>query len=103
MLDSADKPRPALPIAGELTIQTVDQIHKLLVDSIRRTPNLRIDFSAVDTCDTAGLQLICSLCAPPGPQIAALSPAIESAAAEIGLAISKIPIRPSPGGPADGI
>jgi len=103
MNDSANNSRTTLPVAGELTIQTVDEIHKLLTDSIRRTPNLLVDFSAVDACDTAGLQLICSLGAQAGAQIAALSPAIESAASDIGLPLSKMPIRPSPGGPADGV
>jgi anti-anti-sigma factor len=80
---------------GELSIRNAEELHKLFVAEIGRCPKLIVDLSDVYACDTAALQLICSLrktAVQRGQRfrIAALSPAVEAAAAALGLPIQEL-------------
>ena len=82
-------------IDGELSIRNADELHKIFAGTLDPGLDVVVDFAEVQTCDTAALQLICSLhktAVQRGQrfQIAALSPAIEATAAALGLAIPKL-------------
>jgi anti-anti-sigma factor len=79
-------------VSGELSIENAEELLQLFTEALCHNPELVVDFTEVQTCDTAVLQLICSLrktTARDGQRfrIAALSPAIEDAAAAIGLSV----------------
>lgn len=82
---------------GELSIRNAAEWHQFLGESLGRGPELVLDLTQVETCDTAGLQLICSLrktAALRGVRIriAAMSPAIEATATAVGLAIQEFTV-----------
>ena len=89
----SDQEAPAkgpLKIAGGLTIGATPELHQAFAEYAGRSPDIVLDLSGVHACDTAGLQLICSLrCTAAQARrrfhIAALSPEIEEAAAALGL------------------
>lgn len=56
-----DENSAALRIQGPLTISSVEELHEVLTRYASREPNLVLDLSGVETCDAAGLQLLCSL------------------------------------------
>jgi len=79
-----------MKVRGELSIQCADDLHRLFTESIGRDVDLVLDLSEVQTCDTAALQLICSLRKTAvrrgrGFRIAALSPAIELTVSALGM------------------
>ncbi|HUA61816.1 MAG TPA: STAS domain-containing protein [Verrucomicrobiae bacterium] len=81
-----------LQIDGELTIARAEELHRSITGEIARGMEVRVDLAGVQKCDTAGLQLICSIhktADRTGQAIAivALSPAIEETAAVIGLPV----------------
>lgn len=88
-----DNPVPAndpLKIAGDQTIGAASALHRQFAEYAGRGHDIVLDLSEVHACDTAGLQLICSLRATAAQaqrsfHIAALSPEIEEAAAAVGL------------------
>jgi anti-anti-sigma regulatory factor len=49
-----------LKIAGELTIQGIEEFRAAIADYLSRGSNHMIDLSGVERCDAAGLELICS-------------------------------------------
>lgn len=48
-------------VEGELSIRNADSLRTLLAESLDRSSCLAIDLADVESCDAAGLQLICSL------------------------------------------
>ncbi len=52
-----------LQVSGDLHIQGSQEFRQLLLREVESEPTnaLRLDLSAVDRCDTASLQLLCSL------------------------------------------
>jgi anti-anti-sigma factor len=88
------EPKP-LTLSGEWSIDNAEELRKFLADSLESGPDVILDLSGVLACDTAGLQLICSLrqtAVQRGGRlrIAALSPAIEETAAALGLPIPEL-------------
>jgi anti-anti-sigma regulatory factor len=84
-----------LKLTGELTIRDVDELRRLFTSVLNRNSKLVVDFSEVEDCDAAALQLICSLqktAVRDGLRLeyAPLSPAIEAAAAALGLALKDL-------------
>lgn len=82
-------------IDGELSIRNAEELHKILAGTLDRGLAVVLDFAEVQSCDTAALQLICSLhktAVQRGIQfrIAAASPAIEVTAAALGFAIPEL-------------
>jgi anti-anti-sigma regulatory factor len=79
----------------DLTIENAEDLRQFLVAALERSSEPALDFSAVRDCDTAGLQLICSLrktATERGQQlrITAISPLVQAAAAEIGLPMEEL-------------
>ena len=88
---SGDSP---LQAGGEWSIGNADELRDLLAGFLAQG-SVVVDFAGVTSCDTAALQLICSLRKTAierglRVRIAALSPAIEEVAAALGLAIAEI-------------
>lgn len=80
---------------GEWSIGNAEELRQLLMESLTRGPDVILDLSGVQACDTAVLQLICSVRKSAVErrrrfQIAALSPAVEEAAAALGLPIREL-------------
>jgi anti-anti-sigma regulatory factor len=85
----------ALAIEGELSIANAKDLHQLLSGFPGQGPDLVVDLAGVRECDAAALQLIWSLrqtaiARCQRLRIAALSPAVEKAAAAIGLPIGEL-------------
>jgi anti-anti-sigma factor len=81
--------------AGALTIENADRIRQLFSDALNNSSDLALDLGEVQSCDAAGLQLICSLYKSAAERrrrvrIAALSPAVEGTAAVLGLSLQEI-------------
>ena len=79
---------------GDWTIRRAEELRQRLAADIRPGPEIELDFGEIVECDTAGLELICSLRKTAAGQgggfrVAAISPAVESAAAALGLRIEK--------------
>ena len=79
-----------LCLDGDLTIENAAVARDRLAAWMARGENLTLDLSAVKSCDTAGLQLICAAlksAAQSGKSLrmSALPPAVESVAAALGL------------------
>jgi anti-anti-sigma regulatory factor len=78
-----------------MTIDRAGELLELLTRSLKQDGEVVADFSGVEVCDAAGLQLICSLRKTFAEhrrllRVGALSPAIETAAANLGLAIQEL-------------
>ena len=86
---SSHGPEQVLKIDGEWTIRRAEELHRRFTAFLASGALPVVDLGAVGGCDTATLQLILSLCktarAREGFRIAALSPAIEEAAAALGV------------------
>lgn len=79
-----------LKIAGEQTIRTVGDLHKVLTEYLGRGTAVAVDLSEVDACDAAALQLIYAFRRSVAQEkrifrIVAVSPAIGQTAAALGL------------------
>ena len=82
-------------LAGEWNIGNAEELHQLLTQALERGPDVTLDLAGVTACDTAALQLLCSLrktAIERGQRfsIAALSPAIVEIAAALGLPLSEL-------------
>jgi anti-anti-sigma factor len=55
-----DEQGTVLKLRGTLDISVAEELHRALRDFLSGPPNLILDLSAVDGCDTAVLQLLCS-------------------------------------------
>jgi len=93
-----------LKFDGELSIQRSEELRQSLAQALARTTDIRVDLGDIVECDVAGLQLICSLSMTAvqrgqSSPVVTLSPAIEQAAAAIGLPIRELtgPYRKAPG------
>ena len=53
-------PDGLLKLEGALHISTADELRNVLAEVLARAPELALDLSEVDACDTAALQLLCS-------------------------------------------
>ncbi len=103
----ADTGASALRLEGEWTIANAEELHQFFQTHVTRSPKVVLDLHGVQACDTAALQLICSL-----SKTAALggrpfridrpSPAVESAASALGLSIGELAV-PGKGGMTIGI
>jgi anti-anti-sigma factor len=51
----------ALEVSGEFTLPTIDQWRTRLIEHLMQNPELALDLHAVNSCDTASLQLLCSV------------------------------------------
>ncbi|HEY2015644.1 MAG TPA: STAS domain-containing protein [Bryobacteraceae bacterium] len=91
--DSAeDRSDGPLKISGSLSIRTITELHRQLSAYAVQGPDLVVDLSAVQECDTAGLQLIVSLRKTAAERkqhllFAHVSPALAETAAALGFAI----------------
>lgn len=84
-----------LTFGGEWSIGNAEELRKLLTGFLEPGPDVILDLSAVQACDTAAMQLICSLHRTgidrgQHIRIAALSPAIVETAAALGLPIPEL-------------
>ena len=98
-----DPEQSRVKITGELSIRNVAELHQRLGESLGRGPDLVLDFTQVESCDTAGLQLICSLRKTAVQRglrfrVATMSPAIEATAAALGFALQKSTVAERAGG-----
>jgi len=80
---------------GSFTIRNAGELMEVLAGSLRQSGDIVADFSEVQECDTASLQLLCAwsrTAAERGRRVrvAAFSPAIESTAAALGLSTSDL-------------
>src|SRR5215813_11325144 len=97
----------SLQVDGDMTIGRAGELLELLTRSLNQDGEVVADFSRVEVCDAAGLQLICSWYKTSKEQgrlirTRTLSPAIESAAAALGLAIQELACG-EPGGAGCGL
>jgi ABC-type transporter Mla MlaB component len=78
-----------LKIEGALTLECVSDVRARLLAELTRPGELRCDLSAVDRCDTAGVQLLCSAVATATlagrSLVVTPSAAVLAAAARIGV------------------
>lgn len=88
-----------ITLAGEWSIANAAELHQLLVESLDASGapggGIVLDLAGVQACDTAALQLVCSLRRAAAERglhwrVAALSPAIAETAAAIGLPIQEL-------------
>ncbi len=82
-----------LKLRGTLDIGVADELHKALRDFLRGPPNLILDLSAIDGCDTSALQLLCSARHTAERfakhlEFAGLSAAVSEASMALGLSIA---------------
>lgn len=88
-------------LEGPLTIYTVEAIRAQMVERLPQPDGLTLDLGAVDSCDCAGLQLLCSahksaIGSGSRFQISQFSPAIVKAAEGIGLSLEAIQTHSTP-------
>jgi len=84
-----------LRLHGDLHISNVEELHSALLRERAAGPALVLDLSDVQSCDAASLQLLCSLqksAQADGVElrISASSPAIQDAAAILGLTMDDL-------------
>ena len=82
-----------LILAGTLDISSSDELRKALSDCLNREPEVKVDLSRADACDTAALQVLYSLHKSAGMshkifRITALSEAVEKMVTALGLSLS---------------
>ena len=82
-------------LTGEITIRNAAELRRRFTDALDRKADLVADLSTVESCDAAGLQLICSSRKTATARglrlrIESLSPAIEAAARGIGLPLVEL-------------
>jgi anti-anti-sigma regulatory factor len=82
-------------VEGSLTIERVSEVRAALLAGLTQVGPLRCDLSAVDRCDTAGIQLLCSAMATAALAcrsltVVAASSAVLAAASRIGVPGSAI-------------
>ena len=79
-------------LGGDLHISDAAELRSALLRELASTPDLVLDVSGVDSCDTASFQLLCSLrknAERDGKEfcISALSAAVLEASAVLGLSV----------------
>jgi anti-anti-sigma factor len=84
------KTNDVLELAGVLDIGVSAELRQALQTHLGSSANPQLDLSAVDTCDTTALQLLCSATrsaafAGKTLEIVKLSPAVADACATLGL------------------
>ncbi len=84
-----------LRIDGDLSIRNTEDLHRRFSTALEAGGGMVVDFAGVEACDAAALQLICSVSKTAarrgqGFRVTALAPAIEEAAAAIGLAVQEL-------------
>jgi len=87
-----------LKIAGDVGINEVEELHRLLRDFVGAAPRPTVDLSGVETCDTAALQLLTAARktaerAGKPFDFVGLSPAIRDVSAVLGLSVNRSPDR----------
>ena len=87
-----DDPAGALRLSGTLRINDAEELLAAMRGCVSAAPRPAIDLSAVDACDTAALQLLCS--AARVFHLVGVPDAVRDAAADLGLSIGQ-------GGPED--
>jgi anti-anti-sigma factor len=80
---------------GELTIRNAEEVRRLMSGALDAGAGLVLDVTDIQACDTAGLQLICSLrksAAERGQRfrISGASAAVEECAAALGLSMAEL-------------
>jgi anti-anti-sigma regulatory factor len=93
LTDTVLESNSLLKIAGEQTIATTGELHKMLTEHLDRGLAVALDLSEIRVCDTAALQLIFALCRSAVVRkqrfgITAVSPAIAETVAALGLALA---------------
>jgi len=105
-ITQADRPQAnRVRITGEITVQNATEVHHRFAGAVERAGDLLVDLSQVESCDTAGLQLICSLrkaaiASGCHLRLESLSSAIRDAAGGIGLPLAELT---GPEGVGDGL
>lgn len=89
-----DESGRVLKLAGSLEIGVAEELQSALRDFVLGTPIPIVDLSAVDACDTAALQLLCSARKTAESlgkafEIAGLSDAVRSIGAALGLSLTE--------------
>jgi len=84
-----------LHIAGTLEIREAEELLRALRDFVQQEGQPVIDLSGVESCDTAGLQLLCSArktaaAAGKALQVLDTPPAVQDAAAALGLRLDEV-------------
>jgi anti-anti-sigma factor len=80
---------------GDLHISDAEELRSCLLCELKAAPELILDLSGVDSCDTASFQLLCSLrksAERDGREfhISALSAAMREAGAVLGLSLENL-------------
>ena len=82
-------------LRGELGIGNAEDLHRMFRDSLTRNAGIEVDLSAVESCDAAVLQLLCSLRKSATVRglrfrVSAVSQPIEAAAAALGIPLAEV-------------
>ncbi|MFH2066457.1 MAG: STAS domain-containing protein [Pseudomonadota bacterium] len=82
-----------LTVEKKFTIYEVSEIREKILSMLNSGQPVRMDLSRVTECDTAGVQLLCSILRPAAEEnakitIRTLSKAITDAAGKIGIELS---------------
>jgi anti-anti-sigma factor len=80
---------------GYLDIRSVEELRSLLSECFGRNPQLMLDLSAVEGCDTAGVQLLYSACKQASQcgqelELHAVSAAIQNTALMLGIPLEAL-------------
>jgi len=86
---------PTLRLEGEWSIANAEDLHQLFETHVSRHANVVLDLTGVRACDTAAVQLICSLWKTSAQggrwfRIAASSPAVQATASALGVPIGEL-------------
>jgi anti-anti-sigma factor len=89
-------------VRGELHISEAQELRSALIGELAAVSRLVLDLSEVDSCDTASLQLLCSLqksaqCDGKELRLLAPSAAIHNATSVLGLSIEDLTSIPNAG------
>lgn len=102
---ASDENGSVLRIQGTLSIGETAELREALCHALAETPSLVVDLSAVDGCDTAGLQLLCSARKTADSarrvRLVGLSGAIAEMAAALGLDPGELTAEEVPGSAAN--
>jgi phospholipid transport system transporter-binding protein len=89
----------ALALTGSLDINSVDEVYKVLLKHLEQNDSISVDLSQIESCDTAGAQLLLALgkstesSGKPFAVVAASEAFVRDCA---GLGISMATLAPSP-------
>jgi anti-sigma B factor antagonist len=87
-------------VEKKITIYEVTEIHKKILSLMEKESNLQIDLSQVTECDTAGIQLLCSILRTAQKKgetitIHPFSRAIQDTARNIGIELPARKLKPT--------